>query len=199
MSRLPVAGPFRITATYGQAGSYWKNGHQGIDFTADDRRIFSTCHGTVRVVAYDAAGWGQYVSVGDEEGRRHIFCHLEQGSVAVKPGDAVTPTTVLGRMGATGNVTGLHLHYQLQEGERVVDPTLWLGVPNRIGSYHSKDFEEVSDLAYRDEAEIPVWAKDAVAEVTQKGWMLGDDQGDFNPNAPVTRAELAVVLSRLGK
>lgn len=197
MTRLPVTGAFSVTAVYGQKGSYWKEGHQGIDFAADDRRVFATCDGTVRLVAYDASGWGQYVSIGDGEGRRHIFCHLVKGSVAVKAGDKVTPLTVIGRMGDTGNVTGIHLHFQLQEGEKVIDPTEYLGIPNRVGSYQSKDFEEAEAMAYRDENTIPAWAKDAVERVTEKGWMLGDDQGKFNPNDPVTRAELAVVLARM--
>ncbi len=198
MTRLPVTGAFQLTATYGQQGSYWKNGHKGVDLVAEDRRVFCTCEGTVRVVAYDESGWGQYLSVGDGEGRRHLFCHLVQGSVTVKPGDKVTPLTVLGTMGATGNVTGVHLHYQLQQGETVVDPTSYLGLPNRKGSYHSKDFEEVKAVTFKDEAAIPAWAKEAVQTVSDAGWMLGDDKGNFNPNEPVTRAELAVVLARLG-
>ena len=195
MSRLPIKGAFQVTATYGQRGSYWKNGHQGIDLVAADRRIFSTCYGTVRLVAFDEGGWGQYVSIGDEVGRRHIFCHLEKGSVTVKAGEKVTPSTVLGRMGATGNVTGVHLHYQLQQGETVIDPTLLLGIPNRVGSYHSEDFT----MDFKDASTIPDWAKEAVRTAKEKGWMLGDDMGTFRPFDPVTRAELAVILSRLGK
>lgn len=197
MTLLPVTGPFSVTAVYGQKGQYWKNGHQGIDLVAEDHRVYATCNGTVRLVAYDAAGWGQYVSIGDGEGRRHIFCHLERGSVTVKAGDSVTPLTVIGTMGATGNVTGLHLHYQLQQGTTVIDPAAYLGIPNKIGQYHSKNFGEVKEMAYQDEAKIPAWAKEAVEKVTAKGWMVGDDQGKFNPDAPVTRAELAVVLSRI--
>lgn len=197
MTRLPVTGPFNITATYGQTGSLWKAGHKGIDFTAPDRRVFCTCEGTVRLVAFDPNGWGQYVSVGDAEGRRHLFCHLVKGSVSVKAGDKVTPLTVLGTMGATGNVTGLHLHFQLQQGETPIDPTAYLGVPNRTGSYHSKDFEEEKPMTFKDQNEIPAWAEKAVKEAAEKGLMLGDEKGNFNPNDPVTRAELAVVLSRL--
>lgn len=197
MTRLPVTGPFNITATYGQEGNLWKAGHQGIDFTAPDRRVFCSCEGTVRVVAFDQNGWGQYVSVGDAVGRRHLFCHLVKDSVTVKAGDKVTPLTVLGTMGATGNVTGLHLHFQLQQGETPIDPTPYLGVPNRKGSYHSKDFEEANPMTFKDQKEIPAWAEEAVREAAEKGLMLGDEKGNFNPNAPVTRAELAVVLSRL--
>lgn len=198
MTNLPVTGAFSVTATYGQKGKYWANGHKGIDLAAADRRIFSTCDGTVRVVAYDSAGWGQYVSIGDAEGRRHIFCHLEKGSVRVKAGDKVTRTTMIGTMGATGNVTGVHLHYQLQRGTEVIDPTSWLGIPNRVGQYNARDYIlEESNMNFKDSREIPAWAKEAVEKAAEKGWMLGDEEGTFRPNDPVTRAELAVVLARL--
>lgn len=197
MTLLPVTGPFSVTAVFGQQGSYWASGHKGIDLVAEDRRIYATCTGVVRVVSYDESGWGQYISIGDDQGRRHIFCHLERGSVTVQAGQQVTPLTVIGRMGATGNVTGVHLHYQLQQGETVIDPAAYLGIPNRIGHYDSKDFEEVEEMDYKDASTIPAWAKEAVEEVTAKGLMVGDEQGNFRPNEPVTRAELAMVLSRL--
>ena len=199
MTLLPVTGAFSVTAVYGQKGSLWRDGHKGIDFAADDRRVYATCNGTVRLVAFDEGGWGQYISIGDDKGRRHVFCHLVKGSVKVKAGDTVTPLTVIGTMGETGNATGVHLHYQLQQGTDVIDPTEYLGIPNRTGSYHSKDFEEGAGMAYKDDAAIPDWARDAVGTVTDKGLMVGDDQGNFNPNEPVTRAELAVILARLQK
>ncbi len=199
MTILPVTGPFSITATYGQQGSYWSAGHKGIDFVAEDRRVFCTCYGVVRLVAYDEGGWGQYISVGDADGQRHLFCHLARGSVRVKAGDQVTPLTVLGTMGATGNVTGVHLHYQLQEGAVPIDPTPYLGIPNRIGSYHSKDFviEEEYSMDFKDQASIPAWAAEAVQRAAEQGWMVGDGEGNFRPNDPITRAELAVILDRL--
>ena len=79
MTRLPVTGPFRVTATYGQKGSHWATHHRGIDLVAEDPRIFCTCYGTVRTVAYDKNGWGYYVSVGDAEDQRHIFCRCLKG------------------------------------------------------------------------------------------------------------------------
>lgn len=202
MTNLPITGTFTITAIYGQQGSYWKNGHRGIDFVADDHRIFATCDGTVRKVAYDAGGWGQYVSIGDSAGRRHIFCHLEKGSVRVKAGDKVSRTTLIGTMGATGNVSGLHLHYQLQNGDTVIDPTPYLGIPNKKGTYHSADYQidkEVDSMKFKDDSKIPAWAKDAVEKVSDAGLMVGDDLGNFNPAQAVSRAELAVVLARCQK
>ena len=200
MTNLPVTGAFSITAVYGQQGKYWANGHKGIDFVASDKRVFSTCDGVVRTVAYDADGWGQYVSIGDDEGRRHIFCHLVKGSVKVKKGDKVTRDTVIGTMGDTGNVTGVHLHYQLQIGDTVVDPGTYLGIPNKIGGYSSKDFqiEEVKRMPFKDYDKVPKWAKDEkiVEKAVELGIVKGDNNGNLCPNDTPTKIEVLAMIVR---
>jgi minor extracellular protease Epr len=59
--------------------------------------------------------------------------------------------------------------------------------------------EEVS-LSFMDKQTIPVWAKQYVTAATDAGLILGykNSQGQsyFNPNAWITRAEMAVILSR---
>ncbi len=193
MTNLPVTGDFYITAIYGQNGNLWSNGHKGIDFVSDNKKVYSTCVGTVRVVAFDKGGWGNYISVGDANGLRHIFCHLD--SIFVKAGDKVSEKTVLGIMGQTGNVTGVHLHYQLNNADGLpIDPTKHLGVPNVKGKYNSKEF---TVMEYKDQSKISSWAKDAVKKVTQAGIMAGDTNGNFNPQKQITREEIAVVISNL--
>ena len=155
----------------------------------------------MRTVAYDPGGWGHYISIGDAEGRRHIFCHLEAGSIKVKVGQAVSRETVIGTMGATGNVSGLHLHYQLQNGIEVIDPCGYLGIPNRVGSYHSKDYalKEVSILdQFKDQDQIPEWVRPSAEKAVKKGIFKGDDQGMLRTGEPIERGELMVVLDRLG-
>ena len=200
MTNLPVTGTFTITATYGQTGKYWKDGHKGIDFVCDNHNIYATCDGTVRVVAYDANGWGQYVSIGDSEGRKHIFCHMVKGSVKVKEGQKVNRSTVLGTMGSTGNSTGTHLHYQINlisSGE-TIDPTPYLGIPNKKGIYNSSDYQiGGKNMAFNDESRISSWAKNDVQKVRKAGIMLGDEKGNFNPKKNLTREEAAVIISRL--
>ena len=49
-----------------------------------------------------------------------------------------------------------------------------------------KDFDNVAD-----------WAKESVLNVYDAGIMIGDDQGNFNPKAPITRQEVAVIVDRL--
>ena len=196
MTNLPVTGFFRLTAVYGATGSHWADGHKGIDLVCDDRTVYATCCGRVRVVANDPSGWGVYVSVGDSEGRRHIFCHLAEGSVRVSVGELVTRESVIGTMGDTGNVTGVHLHYQLNGADgQPENPCPYLGIPNRVGGYDSADYR--LRLSYADENEISPWAKSAVTRVTEAGIMLGDENGMFAPKAFLTREQAAVALSRI--
>ncbi|TYP57475.1 S-layer homology domain-containing protein [Thermosediminibacter litoriperuensis] len=49
---------------------------------------------------------------------------------------------------------------------------------------------------FRDDAEIPAWAKDAVYVGREIGLARGDEAGCFRPNDPVTRAESAAFLNR---
>ena len=76
--RVPVNGDYELTAVFGDKNSkLWGSaGHKGLDFIAADKRIVAACAGTVRVVAYDAGGWGQYVTVGAADGRIHLYAHL---------------------------------------------------------------------------------------------------------------------------
>jgi hypothetical protein len=193
MTNLPISGIFNITATYGQKGKHWANGHQGIDIICDNKTIYATCDGTVRVVAYDATGWGYYVSIGDNEGRKHLFCHLAKGSIKVSQGQKVNRSTVIGTMGSTGNSTGTHLHYQINDASgNAINPCPYLGVPNQKGTYNSKDFE-INKL-YADDAKIAKWAKDEVYNLKDKKIMVGDTNNNFNPTNNITRQEIAVAV-----
>ena len=200
MTNLPISGTFQVTATYGQKGKYWANGHQGIDFICSNKNIYATCDGTVRVIDYDANGWGQYVSIGDAEGRRHVFCHLVKGSVKVKVGQKVNRNTLIGTMGSTGNSSGIHLHYQINSANGTsINPCSYLGIPNTIGTYQSINYqiEEENAMTFKDDAKISKWAKKAVDRVTDLGLMSGTGNGNFDPKGTLTREQMAVVLNNL--
>lgn len=200
MTNLPITGIFSITATFGQKGSYWTNGHKGVDITCTNRDVYATCDGVVRVIAYDSGGWGQYVTIGESNGNIHIFCHLVNGSVKVKRGERINRTTKIGIMGSTGNSTGVHLHYQINNSLGApINPCNHLGIPNVKGVYNSADYQikENDDMTFKDNDKIAGWAKKAVDRVSDAGLMLGDDKGNFNPKSALTREEMAVILERL--
>lgn len=210
MTNLPLNGEIEITAAFGEVNAkLWKDGHKGIDMVSADKTVYSPCDGVVRVVAYDAAGWGQYVSIGDAAGRRHLLCHMVKGSVLVKTGDKVTRTTKVGTMGSSGNSTGAHLHYQLNTSDGTpIDPSVWTHIPNKRGKYKASDYAvdkdgKLIDAAPPSTGTTPTvdntpdaWAEDAVNRAIKAGVLVGDDKGDFKLHDPVTRQELAVMLAR---
>ena len=135
-TNIPVNNTFNITATFGQKGSLWKNGHKGIDITAENKTVYSICDGEVTVVGWDADGWGRYVSIKPSgfERIRIILCHLVKNSVKVKVGDKVCRTTKLGTMGTTGNSTGVHLHVEMRVDNSAVDPSPYMLIQNKKAS-----------------------------------------------------------------
>lgn len=144
VTNLPVSNIFNITATFGQSGSLWKNGHKGMDLTAPQKTIYSVCDGEVTVVGFDKNGWGRYVSIKPDgfERIRFILCHMVENSVKVKKGDRVNRLTKIGTMGTTGNSTGVHLHVEMRIDNKSVNPSQYLLIPNeRLQSLNSANYK----------------------------------------------------------
>jgi len=198
MTNLPVSGDFTVTAGYREVNkNLWSTYHKGIDFVSGNLDVYSVCTGVVRVVNYDSGGWGWYVSIGDTEFTHchHVFCHLNHDTINVRVGDKVTPTTLIGKMGCSGNVTGVHLHYQLMLDEQDVNPNEYFNYDFKRGHYNSKDFEV--NTMYNDEQQISGFAKEAVKNCYKSGVMKGYEDNSFKPKTLVTREELATTIDRL--
>ncbi|WP_220453990.1 M23 family metallopeptidase [Nocardioides immobilis] len=113
---LPIeAGIYRLSATFGQAGSYWSSGyHTGLDFAAPSGTpIMSVANGVVTSVGYEGA-YGNQTVVTLEDGTEIWYNH--QTSYTVSAGDNVIAGQVIGYVGSTGNSTGPHLHLEVRPG-----------------------------------------------------------------------------------
>ncbi|TDC61665.1 M23 family metallopeptidase [Streptomyces hainanensis] len=117
---------YRLTASFGQSGSMWSSGsHTGLDFAAPTGTPISNIHtGTVLEAAW-AGSYGYRVIIEQEDGTEVWYNHLS--SMSVSAGQQVDTGDRIGLVGATGNVTGAHLHLEVRPGGgATIDPLAWL-------------------------------------------------------------------------
>ncbi|MFI5544449.1 M23 family metallopeptidase [Streptomyces sp. NPDC051815] len=120
---LPTSS-YTLTSHYGVSGSMWSSGHHtGLDFAAPT----GTPAKAVAAGKIISAGWsgayGYRIVLQLEDGTEVWYCHLS--SMSVTSGSVGAGDTI-GRVGATGNVTGPHLHLEVRKGGSTVDPLAWL-------------------------------------------------------------------------
>jgi hypothetical protein len=113
----------RITSTFGRGREF--NGtvtsrHMGTDFAgAAGAPVRAANRGVVRAVGSFYYG-GNVIYVDHGTGLTSAYLHLSKQLVA--EGDTVDRGQVIGRVGATGRVTGPHLHLIVRYGRVTVDP-----------------------------------------------------------------------------
>ncbi|WP_246430396.1 M23 family metallopeptidase [Streptomyces rectiverticillatus] len=121
--KLPLAS-YTLTAGFGQAGNMWSANHTGEDFAAPTGTPVRAVGGGKIVQAGWAGAYGYRIVLRLDDGTELWFCHLS--SMVVTSGK-VAPGQVIGRVGATGNVTGPHLHLEVRPGGGApIDPLGWL-------------------------------------------------------------------------
>ncbi|GHI06626.1 peptidase [Streptomyces cellostaticus] len=123
---LPTSS-YTITSTFGQAGSMWSSGyHTGLDFAAPTGTLIKAIHSGTITEAGWAGAYGYRTILTLDDGTELWFCH--QSSINVKVGQKVSTGDVIGRVGATGNVTGPHVHLEVHpNGQSTgIDPMAWL-------------------------------------------------------------------------
>ncbi len=123
---LPLAAP--LTSHFGWRQDPFGAGtrfHAGVDIAAAyGRDVPAAAEGRVEF-AGEQGGYGQTVVVAHAGGVKTRYAHLSQ--IDVKPGDTVEAGDILGRVGQTGRSTGPHLHFEVTEDDRPVDPELLAG------------------------------------------------------------------------
>jgi murein DD-endopeptidase MepM/ murein hydrolase activator NlpD len=129
----PVERRYRVTSGFGQrvhplTGRL--SNHRGVDIGAPEgTEVRAAAAGVARQVRVGAVN-GKWVEVDHGRGVRSMYVHLS--AFAVVPGQKVAAGELLGYSGATGRVTGPHLHYQLKRHDEHVDPLALRLPPERV-------------------------------------------------------------------
>lgn len=96
-------------------GPRWGTLHGGLDLCrrggTTGAPVMAVAGGTV-VAAYTSGSWGKLVRVDHGNGLQTWYAH--NSSLNVSVGDVVSQGQVIAYAGATGNVTGAHLHFEVR-------------------------------------------------------------------------------------
>lgn len=102
--------------------------HTGIDLANPNGGfVFAAADGWVSSVEW-RGGYGLVVELDHGHGVRTLYAHLNEADPALYSGAFVAGGAAIARMGATGNATGVHLHYEVSVDGLKVDPLAY-GAP----------------------------------------------------------------------
>jgi murein DD-endopeptidase MepM/ murein hydrolase activator NlpD len=124
---LPVKNAFRFTSEFGFRRDPKTGGrrmHKGVDFAGPmGTPLYSTADGVVTHAGW-LSGYGRLVKIKHDFGIETRYAHLAK--LNVKVGQRVSRGDRIGDMGASGRVTGVHLHYEVLVGGKAINPMIYI-------------------------------------------------------------------------
>ncbi len=122
--RTPINGA-RLTSRYGKRKhpilGYTKM-HRGVDFAA--RRgtpIAAAGSGVIEKIGWNGA-YGRYIRVRHKGSYKTAYAHLNSFAKGLRKGQRVKQGQTIGRVGSSGRSTGSHLHYEVLQNGRQINP-----------------------------------------------------------------------------
>ena len=118
---MPVTKAFRFTSGFGMR---WGRMHKGADFAGDrGTPIHATANGVVTHAGW-SSGYGRLVKIEHELGIETRYAHMSR--IRVKQGQRVSRGDRIGDMGNSGRSTGTHLHYEVREDGKAINPMRYI-------------------------------------------------------------------------
>lgn len=121
----PVSG--QISSPFGERKNPLGPGddfHPGLDIAADEGSpIAAAAPGRV-ISAGPDGGYGNLIVLDNGNGLTTRYAHCSQ--IFARVGETVTAGETIGAVGSTGSSTGPHLHFEVRDGDRPVDPVSFL-------------------------------------------------------------------------
>lgn len=126
LGNLPVR-QGTITSTFGYRSDPFTGRaafHAGMDFSGPEGTdIYAVAPGVVTYAGLKS-GYGNVVEI--DHGTGYVTRYAHARSVAVRVGDRVSRDQLIAFMGNTGRSTGTHLHYEVLQGNRQIDPSTFV-------------------------------------------------------------------------
>jgi murein DD-endopeptidase MepM/ murein hydrolase activator NlpD len=98
--------------------------HNGVDLKAKyGDAVYSAAGGKVTFTGV-SGGYGNLIIIAHGNGMTTYYGHLSK--IYMKTGQKVRRGVLIGRVGATGRVTGPHLHFEIRKNGRAMDPLLFI-------------------------------------------------------------------------
>ncbi len=119
----------RVSAFFGILHAPTGRRHGGMDFVArTGTTIVAPADGIVVASTSNYMGedkWGELVAIEHANGLRSLYAHMDQR--LVKEGERVIAGQQIGTSGASGKVTGPHLHMEVSRNGQNIDPQVLIG------------------------------------------------------------------------
>lgn len=124
----------RISSTFGYRDKHPVHGygamHEGVDFAAPvGTPIYSAGSGTVEFIGW-ASGYGRIVVIKHNNSLSTAYAHASKFANGLKKGSSVRQGDTIAFVGTSGNVTGAHLHYEVRENGKKINPANFKSTPS---------------------------------------------------------------------
>jgi len=116
--------------------------HKGLDFGAPSGTpIFAAGAGTIAEVG-PKGSFGNFIRIRHNGQYQTTYAHMSKFAKGIRKGDKVKQGEVIGYVGATGRVTGPHLHYEiLLDGAQVNPAKLQMASGDKLTGKALKAFQ----------------------------------------------------------
>lgn len=118
--------------------------HWGVDYAAaTGTPIYAGGDGVVQVAKYNGS-YGNYIKIRHNSEFSTAYGHMSRFAKGIRPGVRVTQGQIIAYVGSTGRSTGPHLHYEvIQNGRRVNPRTIKASTGENLSGNNLKKFQKV--------------------------------------------------------
>ena len=118
--------------------------HWGVDYAAPSGTpIYAGGDGVVQVAKYNGS-YGYYIKIRHNSEFSTAYGHMSRFAKGIRPGVRVTQGQVIAYVGSTGRSTGPHLHYEvIQNGRRVNPRTIKAATGENLSGNNLAKFKKV--------------------------------------------------------